>query len=57
MTKRPYDPDLKTEIGNLIQAAQAFKKRQVERARQREATARRLDAIILSTDPLPPTAA
>ena len=57
MTKRPYDPALRDEINAVIDAGEAFKKRQAERARQREATARRLDAIILSTDPLPPTAA
>tara|TARA_B100000965_G_scaffold41987_1_gene30827 strand:- start:1343 stop:1516 length:174 start_codon:yes stop_codon:yes gene_type:complete len=57
MTKRPYDPDLKTEIGNLIQAGEAFKKRQAERQRQREETARKMDAAILMNDPLPPDAA
>ncbi|MEQ8228549.1 MAG: hypothetical protein RIA64_10730 [Rhodospirillales bacterium] len=53
MTLRPYDPDLKSEITNLIDAAADFQKRQAERQRQREETARKIDA----TDPLPPTAA
>lgn len=56
MTKRPYDPDLKTEIAKVLDAGEAFKKKQAERERQRDETARRMDAIILSTDPLPPPA-
>lgn len=54
MTKRPYNPALKAEINNILDAAEAFQKRQAAHARKREATARWMDAIILSTDPLPP---
>lgn len=57
MTKRPYDPDLKREIGNVMDAGEAFKKQQAEHQRQREATAGKMDAAILMNDPLPPDAA
>ena len=55
--KRKIPETLTDEITNLIESGEAFKKRQAERARQREATARRMDAIILMNDPLPPDAA
>lgn len=57
MTKRPYDPALKAEIANVLDAAEDFQTKQRERQRQREETERRLDAAILNSDPLPPPAA
>lgn len=57
MTLRKYDPTLKTEIHNVLDAAADFQKQQAERARKREETARRMDAAILMNDPLPPSAA
>lgn len=57
MTKRPYDPALRDEVNSVLDAAEDFQAKQRERQRQREDTARKLDAAILSTDPLPPPAA
>lgn len=57
MTKRPYDSKLRAEILDLIDGGEAFRERQAEIARQHEATNRKMDAIILSNDPLPPDAA
>jgi len=54
MTRRTYDPALRAEIRSLIDLGEAFKKRQTERARGREETDRKMDAIILNNDPLPP---
>lgn len=51
--KRPYEPDLQAEIKDVLEAGEAFKKRQAERQRQREETLRKMDAAILSNDTLP----
>ncbi len=55
MTKRHYDPALREEIHNLLEACEVFRQHQAERARQREETARRLDAAIMMSE-LPPDA-
>lgn len=53
MTKRPYEPALRSAIKDALEAGEAFKKRQAERQRQREETLRKMDAAILSNDTLP----
>lgn len=54
MTLRKYDPALKAEITDLLDAGRKFREQRAERERQREETRRRCDAAILSSDPLPP---